>query len=161
MSPQFALSRTGGNGAIRLNQGQSADIPLVLHRQYGSTGSITFGASGLPAGVHAAFSPATTSGGEGTPVKLTLHVGAAAPAGETGNVTVHGTGDPTSGGQVGTVKIPITVIGGFNIRLKGIEVTQGIQSTGFLIPSGSFGNGAPEEAASHPATEAAGGMRKV
>lgn len=139
--PQFALTRTDGNGGIQLNQGQSSDVSLVLHRQYGSAGSITFGASGLPPGVHATFAPATTAGGEGTPVKLTLSVDSAAPAGETGTVTVQGAGDSTSGGQVGTVRVPITVVGGFNIRLKGIEVTQGVQSPGFLIPGGSFGNG--------------------
>lgn len=51
---------------------------------------------------------------------------------------------PSAGTQPHRVPVYIGVAraaSGFDIRVKGIEVTQGIQPSGFLVPSGRFGDG--------------------
>jgi hypothetical protein len=50
------------NGFVQIAQGSSVQDVVSIQRLNGSTGGITFSASGLPAGVHASFSPNPATG---------------------------------------------------------------------------------------------------
>jgi hypothetical protein len=97
-TPGFSLSDSPGS--VALVQGSAASTTLKVTRSGGFTGPVTLAASGLPAGVTARFSPATT----GSISMLTLTASGAAAAG-TGSVTITG----TSGGLSSTVTLPISI----------------------------------------------------
>jgi hypothetical protein len=90
--PDFGISAT--NGSVQPVQGGSATDTINIRRVNGSTGGISFSASGLPNGVTASFSPNPATGNSTT---LTLSASASAAA------TTHGsipsftiTGSPAS-----------------------------------------------------------------
>ena len=86
-APDFTL--TPQTAALTLAHGQSAADLITIGRLGGSTGGIALDAIGLPAGVHAQFSPDPAS----SQSVLTLTVDATAPltAGPSATVTVVGT----------------------------------------------------------------------
>lgn len=86
-SQDFAMSLSPTSASV--GAGSSATATLATTTTSGSAQSVTFSASGLPAGVTAAFSPQTvTSGGSST---MTLATSTSTPAG-TYTVTVLGDG---------------------------------------------------------------------
>jgi hypothetical protein len=95
----FALSAVPTG--LGFSQGPSAVSVISIDRMDGFPSSISFSASGLPAGVTATFTPAATAGSETT---LTLTASADATVG-LANVTVAGTG----GGITRTTSINIAV----------------------------------------------------
>lgn len=130
---------------VAVSSGTTTPINLTIRRLNGSAGAIAFTVPSLPVGVTATVAPNPTSGGDGSTVTLSLTTAHDAPPAYRVPVTITGT---PAGVEVGptprSVTIPLTVGGsfsGFDIRVKGIEVTQGIQAPGVLVPSGSFGNG--------------------
>jgi hypothetical protein len=75
--PDFTLSP--GLGVLDVLQGQSQQDPLSISRINGSTGNVTFTASGLPTGMSATFSPNPLTGTEtNTTMTVTAATGAAA-----------------------------------------------------------------------------------
>lgn len=109
--------RLDGNAAtvdaIGLRQGFSARTGIIVDRVGGSTGTLTFSASGLPPGVTASFAPASTAGDATT---LTLSAAGDAPVFD-GSVTVTATAsDPSlSGSSPQTTTVPLTVRPNFAI----------------------------------------------
>jgi hypothetical protein len=139
--PDFAISAQGLGPT--LVPGGSANVTLRLHRSSTSSGPISFGVSGLPTEVSGTVSPSSTNGPEGTLLTLALSAGPGAPGVTNAPVTVTGTPSPTAGGKNRSVTIPVSVSGNFDMRARGLEVTQGIQEpVGVLVPSGSSSGGA-------------------
>ena len=100
-APDFTLA-TPNPASLTINRGASGTSAVSLNRLGGFTGAVTFSASGLPAGVTAAFSPNPVSTGTGTTVTLTASSTAA-----TGPATVTITG--ASGGVSRTTSLGLTV----------------------------------------------------
>jgi len=102
--PDFAIARNPTS--LSVNRGANGSVALTLTRSGGFTGSVSFSASGLPAGVTATFSPASTTGNTST---LTL---AASSTAALGNATV--TINASSGGATPahSTTVALTVGGG-------------------------------------------------
>ncbi|HUF25547.1 MAG TPA: hypothetical protein VMM18_01100 [Gemmatimonadaceae bacterium] len=89
LSPSIGI--TLGSSALSLVQGQSGTVSVDVSRSGGYSGAVTFSISGQPAGVTAAFNPASVSGTTGS--VLTLSAAATtAPGTYTISVTGSGTG---------------------------------------------------------------------
>jgi len=96
VSPDFGIGAQ--HGSVQPTQGASATDVMNIRRVNGSTGAITFSASGLPAGVHASFSPNPASGGS-TTMTITADPSAAAlTSGSIPSFTVMGTPDSSTVG---------------------------------------------------------------
>jgi hypothetical protein len=78
--PDFAVSSPQ---SIQVRQGASAELKITITRFNGSTGSVRFAITGLPAGVTAAFAPRQSVGGS-APEQVTLTLTAASNAPPTG-----------------------------------------------------------------------------
>ena len=96
-TPNFTLSASPAS--LTINQGASGTSAIAIARSGGFTGAVTLAASGLPAGVTAAFGPVSATGST-----LTLTASASATTGPA-TVTVTGTG----GGLTRTTTIALTV----------------------------------------------------
>src|SRR6202000_1792678 len=83
-TPSFGLIAVPTS--LGINQGASGTTNVTVIPQYGFTGNVSLAASGLPAGVTATFSPASTSSNS----TLTLAVGSSAVPG-TSTITITGT----------------------------------------------------------------------
>jgi endoglucanase len=122
-TPDFALSVTPSS--LTVNRGAMGSRAVAITRTGGFTGSVAFTASGLPAGVTAAFAPESSTGAGTT---LTLTVSSTAALGQAA-VTVTGTG----GGLSRTTTIDLTVgVGGGG--------TGGVTITPVIIASGPWFN---------------------
>jgi hypothetical protein len=99
VTPDFSLSASPTS--LTVNRGASGTSTVTIARTGGFTGSVAFTASGLPTGVTAAFSPASTTANTST---LTLTAYATATLGSA-TVTVTGTG----GGLTRTTTVGLTV----------------------------------------------------
>ena len=97
-TPDFALSASPAS--VSANQGASATTTITETPASGFTGSVSLTASGLPAGVTAAFSPSSTTGTS----TLTLTASSTATAG-TASVTITG----SSGSLTHTTNVNLTV----------------------------------------------------
>jgi microcompartment protein CcmL/EutN len=97
-TPTFAL--VPSSNGISLNPGNTTTATITVVPQYGFTGSVNLAISGLPSGVTASFSPATTSGTS----TLTLTASASATA-STNMLTITG----TSGSITATKTLPLTI----------------------------------------------------
>jgi hypothetical protein len=87
--PDFALSSE--SGVAEVLEGTSTSVGLNVSRLNGSAGNVTFGVSGVPAGMTATFAP-NPIGGSDTHTTLTLTAPTGAPATDTySTVTVTAT----------------------------------------------------------------------
>jgi subtilase family serine protease len=117
--PSFEL--LSSLSALSVNINGTAASTVSVYPQYGFSGNVALSVSGLPSGVTATFSPATTS----TYSTLTLTASASAGAGTT-NVTVTG----TSGSVSTSITVPLTVIGpSFALETTNIPLALGIGSS--------------------------------
>jgi hypothetical protein len=117
-TPDFTLSATPSS--LTINQGASGASTIAITRSGGFTSGVALSAGGLPAGVTASFSPASTTGNSSS---LTLTAsGAATPGSAT--VTITGTG----GGLTRTTTVALTVAGGGGTG--GVTVTPVINASG-------------------------------
>jgi xyloglucan-specific exo-beta-1,4-glucanase len=134
-SPSFALS--AAPSSVTINQGASGTSTITVAPSGGFTGSVALTASGLPSGVTASFSPASTTGTS----TLTLTASSTATTGGA-TVTVKG----TSGTLTATTAIGLTVnpVAPPNFSLSAsptsLTVVQGTSGTSTLTvtPSGGF-----------------------
>jgi hypothetical protein len=117
-TPDFTLS--ANPSSLTINQGASGASTITITRSGGFTSSVALAASGLPSGVTASFSPASTTG---TSSALTLTASGAATAGSA-TVTITGTG----GGLTRTTTVALTVAGGGGGG--GVTVTPLVNSSG-------------------------------
>jgi hypothetical protein len=122
---EFAL--TANPAAVTVAQAASASSTITVSRLNGFASAVALTASGLPAGVTAAFNPATTSA-TGTTSVLTFTAAANAALGTTA-VTVTGTG----GGLSRTTTVNLTVAAGANFTIAAnpaaVSVAQGGSGT--------------------------------
>jgi hypothetical protein len=115
----FALSASPT--APTVSQGASGTSTVTITRTGGFTGSVAFTATGLPAGVTAAFNPTSTTGGSSV---VTFNAASTATTG-TSNVTITG----TSGTLSHSVAIALTVSPA-TTGTGGVTVTTVINSNG-------------------------------
>ena len=116
--PDFSLTADLGTATVR--QGTSVDVPIQINRVNGSTGDITFAASGLPAGVTASFipNPATAAA---TTLRLTASDTApVAAAGESfPEFTVTATPAASAGSEPRSFKKTLRVERNFTVEVAG------------------------------------------
>jgi GH35 family endo-1,4-beta-xylanase len=118
-TPDFSL--TPNPTSLTVNRGASGTVAIAITRSGGFTSAVTLGASGLPSGVTASFSPASTTG---TSSVLTLAASGAATVGPA-TVTVTGTG----AGLTRTTSISLTVNDGGG-GTGGVTITPAINANG-------------------------------
>jgi hypothetical protein len=131
--PDFALDRDFTNsfdpgGDVGLVRGQTpADVKFLVTEFNGATGARDFTVSGLPAGVHGTFEPAAHTNSSAVTLHLTADANAASV--DDANVTVTATPSTAQAGfEARTVTFPLDVHGTYDLRVVGMEITQGIQT---------------------------------
>jgi hypothetical protein len=137
--PDFALipgfDTTNGIGAP---VGGTTSVPFTLRRFGGSAGKITFSNSSLPAGVTLSLSPDPDFYGDNTPVTGTITVSPGTKPVSSYPVTITAKPVATAGTAPQTVSFPLTIQSTYQLRVQGIEVTQGVQDT--ALPVRNLGN---------------------
>jgi subtilase family serine protease len=129
-TPAFALS--AAPGSLGITPGASGTSTITVTPEYGFTGNVTLAASGLPSGVTASFSPASTSG---TSV-LTLTTTSSATGGSA-TVTITG----TSGSVTSTCTLALTINGpSFTLENTGnVNIGQGSNGTTYVYVFDEYG----------------------
>ena len=127
-APDFTLAAAPASVSVEV--GGSASSTVQITRLNGFVASVAFSAGGLPAGVTAAFNPASTAGNS-TVVTFTAS-NTALPA--TASVTVTGTG----GGLTRTTTIQVTVVpvgGNFALSAspQAVALAQGQTAHSFIV----------------------------
>ncbi len=153
--PDFSLSATPSS--LSVNRGSNGSTSIAIVRSGGFTGAVAFSVSGLPSGVTASFSPASTTGASTT---LTFTASSTATTG-LANLTVTGMSDTlsrstpvaltiNSGGNGGSVTITPVVTSnspwfneqqlhiGHTGTLTALSITIVIQRTSGISPSGQY-----------------------
>jgi hypothetical protein len=118
-TPDFSLAASPSS--LSVAQGASGTSTIAITRLNGFTAGVAFGATGLPSGVTAGFSPTSTTGNS---VGLTLTASAGAATGPA-TVTVTGTGGGLT--RSTTIALTVTGSGGGN---GGVTVTPFVSSSG-------------------------------
>jgi uncharacterized membrane protein len=132
-NPDFSLAATNAT----VTQGGTGNSTVTVTPLGGFSGSVALAASGLPAGVTASFSPASTTGTS----TLTFTASSTAATGTT-NVTVTGTSGTLSHTASVSLTVNVHVNPGFSLSASpaNVSVTQGA-SAGSMItvtPVGGF-----------------------
>jgi hypothetical protein len=106
---------------------------ITVRRFGGSVGDITMIIDNLPPGV-STLGPNTFTfnGPDGATANLNLEADPSAVPVRDWPVRVTGTPSPTAGTRPHTITVPLTILDAYDVRLVGIEVTQGIQ--GYDLP---------------------------
>lgn len=130
----FGLSWPGRSaGQVAIGADDTVDVPLGISRVNGSSGPITLAATNLPGGVTATFLP-NPAGDTSThsAVTMRLHASSLASLAPVVRqpVTVTATPAGTAGPIARQVIVPVTVLAEFNLRARGIDITQGVQTGG-------------------------------
>ena len=125
VTPQAAFTVSAAASKLSLNPGQSASDALTMTPVGGFTGTASFSASGLPAGVPASFAP--TSSSTGTNLSVAASASAAAgtyPITLTASVAGTGNSNPfTETTAVTLVIAPATSSPGFTLSLSPAQQT--------------------------------------
>lgn len=145
-NPDFSLAAANAT----VTQGGTGTSTVTVTPLGGFTGSVALAASGLPTGVTASFSPASTTGSS----TLTFTASATAATG-TSNVTVTG----TSGSLTHTTSVSLTVnpsvAPGFTLSANpaSVSVTQGATASSMItvLPTGGFNSSVALSASGLPA----------
>ncbi|HEV3036594.1 MAG TPA: xyloglucanase [Candidatus Angelobacter sp.] len=117
--PSFSL--TASPSSVSINQGATATSVITVTSSGGFAGSVTLSASGLPSGVTASFSPASTTGAS----TVTFTASATATVGAATAVTITG----TSGALARSATVSLTVSAGTG-NTGGVTVATVINSNG-------------------------------
>lgn len=145
-NPDFSLAATNAT----VTQGGTGTSTVTVTPLDGFTGSVTLAASGLPTGVTASFSPASTTGTS----TLTFTASSAATTG-TINVTVTGTSSTLTHAALLSLTVSAPVVPGFTLSATpaSVSITQGAtaSSTITVTPSGGFNNSVTLSASGLPA----------
>jgi hypothetical protein len=134
-TPNFSLSASPSS--LTVTQGTSGSSTITVNPTGGFTGSVALSASGLPAGVTASFSPASTTGSS----TLTLTASSTATTG-TATVTITGTSGALTHTTTVTLTVNATATPNFSLSASpaSLSVTQGSNgnSTITVTSSGGF-----------------------
>ncbi len=117
-TPDFSLSSSPTS--VSVTQGSSGTSTITVNPLNGFTGSVSLTASGLPAGVTASFSPASTTGNS----TLTLTASSTATTG-TATVTITGTSGSLS--HTTTVSLTVNAAAAPNFSLSASPASLSIQ----------------------------------
>ena len=146
--PGFSLSASSSTES--LNQGATATDTISVTPSGGFSGSVALSASGLPAGVTASFSPASTAGTS----TLTFSASATATAG-TATVTITGSSGTLSATTAIQLTVSVPQTPGFSLAAasKAVSITQGSSGTDSVTvtPSGGFSGSVALSASGLPA----------
>jgi uncharacterized membrane protein len=128
-APSFSLTASSIPG---INQGATGTSTISVIPMFGFTNTVKLSVSGLPTGVTAAFSPASTNGTS----TLTLTVSSTAPATTNSILTITG----TSGTLTETTNLSLSINGpSFILSSSPINIGQGSSGTSFIEVFGQFG----------------------
>jgi hypothetical protein len=130
--PSFTLGASPAS--LTVIQGASGTSTIAVTAKNGFTGSVTLGASGLPTGVTAAFSPNPTTG---TSV-LTLTASSTAATGNT-TVTIKGTSGTLSATTALALKVNPAPSFTLGASPASLTVTQGASGTSTIAVTGENG----------------------
>ena len=132
--PDFGLARPGGaDDDVGLLRKGTAVVPVNVNRFNGASGPITFTVKGLPTGVKAQVVPHS---GTSPQIEIRLKASKTADLADSKKITVTGTpSSPAAGAAPRELTFPLTVHGRYDMRVSGMEITQGIQEQ--LTPCGS------------------------
>ena len=136
----FSISVSPASASVTAGSGASATVSTAVTS--GSAQSVTLGASGLPSGATASFSPASVTAGSSS--TLTISTSSSTPAG-TYTVTITGTGSTATHSTAFslTVTSASTCSAGQKIANPGFESG----SSGWSATSGVIGQNGPSEPA--------------
>jgi hypothetical protein len=123
-TPDFSLSASPTS--LSVTQGSSGSTTITVNPTNGFNSSVSLSASGLPAGVTASFSPASTTGSS----SLTLTASGTATTG-TATVTITGTSGSLSHTTTVTLTVNATATPDFSLSASptSVSVTQGGSGT--------------------------------
>jgi hypothetical protein len=131
LPPDFSLvprfDPTDDPQTVTVVAGETATLPIAVGRFNGSTGPLNLHVEGLPAHVTAPGLPADVDPSDGKTVDVHLAAEKTSPAVE-GAVTVVATPSPAAGTQPHSTQFKVRVRERPDLRLIGMEVTQGIQA---------------------------------
>jgi hypothetical protein len=128
-----SISLSSSVSSTRLAQGAQAHYQVSVVRHNGSNGKVELSASGLPAGVHASFSPQTLTG-TNTASQLTLTVDDNAPLeATTASITATPT-EKTAGSSPSSVPVSVRVLAPFGVYVGGGQRSAQPSSTSVLLP---------------------------
>ena len=124
--PDFGLVRVSPSDLeLSVVTGKSLDIGLGVTRVNQSSGPISYAVSGLPSGVTASFPDGQSTASAAPRIRLTASKNA--PITNAKAVTITGTPSAGAGSAPRQVSFKLDVHGRYDLRITGIEVTQGIQ----------------------------------
>ena len=120
------------SGGVTLGSGDTRDVNFTINRINGSNGNITLSAANVPSGVSASFipNPDAAPGRSAVTMRLTASPLAFLAPIVNQPVTVTATPDPSAGAASRSIVVPVTVLSEYDLRARGLEITQGIQSGG-------------------------------
>ena len=127
-APDFSIAASPAS--LSIAQGSSGTSTLTISPQNGFSGSVALSASGLPTGVTASFSPASTTGSS----TLTLSASSTAA---TGNATVTITGTSGSLTHTTTLSLAVSASGG-GCTPSGTVLCSGSTVTGLAASTGKW-----------------------
>ncbi|HEX4796791.1 MAG TPA: IPT/TIG domain-containing protein [Humisphaera sp.] len=134
--PGFTI--TPAHSSVTVGVSSSVNDNLTLARLFGSTGNITFSASGLPSGVSAIFTPTTVT--TGTSTQLQLVASSAAVATPPSGVPITITGTPASSSVADgplTATITLNVVPALTATFDQSSFTViGASAVGFTVQRG-------------------------
>jgi hypothetical protein len=117
LPPDFTLEPASGD--VRVVQGSTATGTIAIGRLSGSTGDVSFSASGLPAGVTASFAPNPANASQ---TVMTLSASRSAPPIYGGDVPIKVTGTPqapSAGPRTRSATIDVGVTPAFTVGVQG------------------------------------------
>ena len=124
--PDFGLVRVSPSDLeLSVVTGKSLDVGLGVTRVNQSSGPISYAVSGLPSGVTASFPDGQSTASAAPRIRLTASKNA--PVTNAKAVTITGTPSAGAGSAARQVTFKLDVHGRYDLRITGIEVTQGIQ----------------------------------
>ena len=127
--PDFSLSDSPAS--LSIAQGASVSSTIAVSPLNGFTGSVALSASGLPSGVTASFSPASTTGNS----TLTLNASGSATTGTT-TVTITGTSGSLT--HTATLNLAVTASSGGGCTPSGTVLCSGSTVTGLSAAKGKW-----------------------
>ena len=136
----FALAAA----AATINAGQSGTSGITITRSGTFTGTVNLTASGQPANVTVALSPAAATGATST---ANITVGAAVPSG-TYPITITGTAAGITGARTATLSLTVGTGPNFSLAAAPVTISQGASGTSAITITRSSFTGAVSLAAS-------------
>ena len=113
---------------IGVRRGESTTARLVVGRVNGASGPLAFSVSGLPPGVSARFLPQNPSASPTVGLELTASDTAQAANDRPITITADPLGNDQAGQAPRSITLDLDVFRNYDLRVTGIEVTQGIQA---------------------------------